>query len=220
MLWVRVGPASTSRLKIILGFHLPINPGQVSFPPPSWHCQPREPLLPQSLAALSPCSEPLGSWLEGGGSGGRGGRDVPRVREWGFRKAGCASSAGVPDPGWWWDLHECAGSVSEGHHTGRQGKLRTSLSESWQVLPGPQCGHTVMWTLVCTGSYWGAGSVEELAGGEPDVLCCRNEGQPVCTDSCKPFCGLCGKSGFTCRHYHCLVCSSLLVGITKKTLCL
>lgn len=43
--------------------------------------------------------------------------------------------------------------------------------------------------------------MEELAGGEPDVLCCGNEGQPVSTDSCKPFCDLCGKSGFTCRHY-------------------
>lgn len=48
------------------------------------------------------------------------------------------------------ELHECAGSISEGHHTGKEEKLKTSLSDNWQVLPGSQCGHTVLQLLLCT----------------------------------------------------------------------
>lgn len=80
MVWISLGPAGTSRVKIIVGFHLAVNPGQVwqnlSLPPPWWHWQPREALLPKAVPALAPCSEALGCLWEGDGSGGRGGTDV------------------------------------------------------------------------------------------------------------------------------------------------
>lgn len=85
----------------------------------------------------------------------------------------------------------------------QEGTKQENKKSSEQVyLPGSSVGTpSVMWALGCTGSCWGAGSGEELAAGEPDMLCFGNEGQPVRTDSCKPLCDLCGKSGFTCRHY-------------------
>lgn len=158
MVWIRLVPAGTSRVKIILGFHLPVNPGQVwqnlSVPPASWHCQPREPLLPKSLPAVSPSSEPLGSLLEGDGSGD--GRDVLTVREL-LEKQMCRQWGG-PGPGWcWWGAPwMCWKHLRRASH-------RKSLSDSWWIVPASQCGHCDLATGLHTGSYWGAGSVEELA---------------------------------------------------------